>query len=41
MQIEVEKKRKTTPGMGRRRYGMYPRMMRMFGSYGRYRYGGY
>ena len=41
-QIEVEKKRKTMPGMGRKRgYNMYARlsMARMFMPFGRYRYG--
>ncbi len=40
-QIEVEKKRKTVPGMGKRRYGMFPRGMRMFMPYGRFRRGYY
>ncbi len=44
-QIEVDKKRKTQPGLGRKRFGMFPRfpMGRMFmpPAYGRmgYRYG--
>eukprot|EP00826_Nyctotherus_ovalis_P065198 TRINITY_DN957_c0_g1_i8.p1 TRINITY_DN957_c0_g1~~TRINITY_DN957_c0_g1_i8.p1 ORF type:complete len:102 (+),score=44.38 TRINITY_DN957_c0_g1_i8:29-307(+) len=39
-QIEVSKKRKTVPGMGRKRgYGMFPRFPRMFMPYGRFRYG--